>query len=73
MHKRRPTIPAPLVVAAGAAESSEFRRQSMLLADAWSPQVNALLMLPDLNHFGVVDAFAERGQPLYEHALALFS
>ena len=72
VHKRKPTISAPLVIAAGAAESSEFRRQSMLLADAWSPQVRSLLMLPDLNHFSVVDAFAERGQPLYEQALALF-
>jgi arylformamidase len=72
VHKLRPTIPAPLLVAAGAAETSEFRRQSMLLADAWSPQVRSLLMLPDLNHFTVVDAFSERGQPLYEQALALF-
>ena len=70
--QRKPTIAAPLVVAAGAAESSEFRRQSRLLADAWSPQVRSLLMLPELNHFSVVDAFAERGQPLYEETLALF-
>ena len=72
LHRRQPTIRAPLVVAAGAAESSEFRRQSRLLADAWSAQVRSLLTLPDANHFSVVDAFAERGQPLYEEALALF-
>ncbi|MEO7741623.1 MAG: alpha/beta hydrolase [Usitatibacter sp.] len=72
IHKRPPTIAAPLVVAAGAAESSEFRRQSVLLAEAWKPQVRSLLLLPDLNHFSVVDAFAERGQPLYEETLALF-
>ena len=72
VHGRRPTIPAPLVVAAGGAESSEFQRQSRLLAQAWKPQVRSLLLLPDLNHFSVVDAFAERGQPLYEETLALF-
>ena len=72
VHKLKPTIPAPLVVAAGIRESSEFRRQSLLLADAWGPQVRSLLMLPDLNHFTVVDAFAERSQPLYEDTLALF-
>ena len=69
---RRPTIAAPLVVAAGAAESSEFVRQSRLIADAWAPQVRSLLLLPGLNHFSVVDAFSERGQPLYEATLALF-
>ena len=66
------TLDAPLVVAAGAAESSEFQRQSRLLAEAWSPQVKSLLLLPGLNHFSIVDAFAERGQPLYEETLALF-
>jgi arylformamidase len=63
---------APLVVAAGAAESSEFQRQSRLLAQAWHPQVKSLLMLPGLDHFAIVDSFAERGQPLYDATLALF-
>jgi len=70
---KRPTIPAPMVVAAGADESSEFRRQSTLLAQAWKPQVEALMLLPGLNHFSVVDAMAERGAPLYEATLALFT
>jgi arylformamidase len=73
LHDKRPTLRAPLVVAAGAAESSEFRRQSRCLADAWGTQVKALMLLPSLNHFSVVDAFAERGQPLYEAALELFA
>lgn len=73
LHDKRPTIAAPLVVAAGGAESSEFQRQSRLLAEAWAPQVRSLLLPPDLNHFSIVDAFAERGQPLYESALALFA
>ena len=66
------TVAAPLVIAAGANESSEFVRQSKLLADAWAPQARSLLLLPGLNHFSVVDAFSERGQPLYEQTLALF-
>ena len=69
---RPSTIGAPLVVAAGAAESSEFRRQSQVLADAWAGQVRSLLLLPGHNHFSVVDAFSERGQPLFESTLALF-
>jgi arylformamidase len=73
LERRKPTIAAPLVIAAGGAESSEFRRQSRLLADAWRAQVKVLLLLPGLNHFSIVDAFAERGQPLFEETLKLLS
>jgi arylformamidase len=72
LFDKKPTIAAPLVIAAGGAESSEFLRQSRLLAESWKPQVAALQILPGLNHFSIVDAFAERGQPLYEATLALF-
>ena len=72
LHDVQPTVAAPLVIAAGGDESSEFQRQSRLLARAWAPRVKALLILPGLNHFSIVDAFAERGQPLYEATLALF-
>lgn len=72
LFDKRPTIAAPVVAAAGAAESSEFQRQTRLLAESWKPQVKSLLLLPGLDHFSVVDAFAERGQPLYEETLALF-
>jgi arylformamidase len=69
---KKPTLAAPLVIAAGAAESSEFQRQSRLLAEAWQPQLRSLLLLPGLNHFNIVDSFAERGQPLHDATLALF-
>jgi arylformamidase len=71
LFDKRATLRAPMVVAAGAGESSEFRRQSRCLADAWSTQVKALLLLPGLNHFTVLDAFAERGQPLFDATLNL--
>jgi len=72
LRSRRPTVPAPLVVAVGASESSEFIRQSRELADAWKKTVKSLLVLPGYHHFSVVDAFAERGQPLHEATLGLF-
>jgi arylformamidase len=72
LQDKKPTIEAPLVIAVGGAESSEFQRQSRLLADAWRPRVKSHLVLPGLNHFSIVDSFAERGQPLYEATLALF-
>jgi arylformamidase len=72
LYDKRPVIQAPLVVAAGADESSEFRRQTQLLAAAW-PTVSSTLVLPSLNHFSIVDAFTERSQPPYEATLALFA
>ena len=72
LYDKTPVIPAPLVVAVGGRESDEFKRQSKLVADAWKPQVREHLVLPDLHHFSVVDAFAERSNPLYEGTLALF-
>jgi arylformamidase len=70
---KKPTVPAPIVVAAGAEESAEFQRQSTDFAQAWQPHVKSLMLLPGLHHFSVVDAFAERGAALYEAALALFA
>jgi arylformamidase len=72
LHDKRPVVAAPLVVAAGADESAEFQRQSRLIAGAWGGQVRSLLLLPGLNHFSVVDAFAERGSRLNSATLALF-
>ncbi len=72
LHDRLPTIAAPLVVAVGGRESSEFIRQSRLIADRWSAQVRSLQILPGLHHFSILDALAERGQPLHSATLALF-
>jgi arylformamidase len=73
LHDKKPTLAAPLVIAAGGDESAEFRRQSQLLAQSWSAQVKSVLIAPGYNHFSIVDAFGERGQPLYEETLALFA
>ena len=70
---KAPSIRVPLVVAAGGDESSEFRRQSRALADAWRSQVRELLLPAGLNHFSIVDAFAERGQPVFESSRGLLA
>ena len=72
LHDRRPTLAAPLVVAVGGAESDEFIRQSRRIAARWAPQARGPLVLPALHHFSVLDALAERGQPLHAATLALF-
>lgn len=71
LYDKDKTLEAPLVIAAGGDESSEFRRQSQLIAEKWAPQVKSLLILPGLNHFSIVDGFAERSQPLHEATLEL--
>ena len=72
LYTRKPTLSAPLVIAVGGSESSEFVRQSQVLNDAWQSIVKSFLVLPGYNHFSVVDAFAERGQPLHDATLDLF-
>jgi arylformamidase len=72
LMQARPTIAAPLVVAAGGAETAEFQRQSREFAAAWAPQARGCLLHPGLNHFTILDAFIERGQPLHQATLALF-
>lgn len=71
LYDKRPTLAAPLLVAAGGAESSEFRRQSTLLAEKWAPQARPAILLPGINHFSIVDAFAERGNVVHEETLKL--
>jgi arylformamidase len=69
LYDKATTINAPLVVAAGGDESSEFQRQSRLIAEKWAPQARPAILLPGVNHFSIVDAFAERGQPLHQAVL----
>lgn len=73
-------LPAPQVRAgrgqieafAGGIESSEFRRQTRILQDAWGKKaVPVCEELPGLNHFTVVDALADPGHRLHARALGL--
>jgi arylformamidase len=58
--------------AVGAQESSEFHRQSELLAEHW-PQAcqHPLIDVPDCNHFSVCEAFAAPGSVLFEATRSL--
>lgn len=73
LYDQRPAIDAPLVVAVGGAESGEFIRQSRLIADRWAAQVRSLQVLPVLHHFSILEALAERGQPLHAATLELLA
>ncbi len=58
---------APLWRAVGAQESSEFHRQSELIAAHWPSAANSGLMdVPGCNHLSVCDAMAMPGNVLFE-------
>jgi arylformamidase len=70
-----PRVEAPLIIATGNNESSEFRRQAKLLYDAW-PSVcqvqRAGLVYPaGLHHFSIVEKFADPAHDLHKRMLAL--
>ena len=72
----RPLIKAPLFLAAGASETSEFVRQTQLLWDAW-PEIRPSgmrgpLMIDDIHHFGVLDCLADPSHRLFRETMRLF-
>ena len=71
-----PRTHAPLVIAVGADETSEFLRQSRILWDRWPanrpPGMNAPLFIPERNHFSVVADYADPESELTRATLALF-
>ena len=55
----KPSRPVPVVTAVGAEESNEFRRQCMLLRECWPHCVREPIVVPCLNHFSILDSFAQ--------------
>ncbi len=61
-----------LTAVVGGAESAEFLRQNQLIQTSWGRGVVAVCeVLPELNHFSVLEALAEPGSRLHDLALAL--
>ena len=56
-----------LVAAVGGDESSEFLRQSRVIAEAWAKAglETECLVVPGTNHFSVVDELAKPGSALF--------
>jgi arylformamidase len=71
-----PRSRAPLALAVGADETSEFIRQTRILWDAWPqnrpPRAEGPLLIRARNHFEVVVDFADAESELTRAALALF-
>lgn len=69
-------VNAPMLVACGADETSEFLRQSQLLWDAWPgirrPREGGPLFVPDRHHYSIVLDHADPQSALTQSLLALF-
>ncbi len=67
----RPSTPNPLIIAVGEAESAEYHAQSQALAEAWSIQPNmmSVQVIPDANHFSVLEALAQTDGLLFQAIL----
>lgn len=66
-----PATRAPLALAVGGLESSEFKRQNALLAQRWKPVLTATIPMPGTDHFTVVDGLADPGNALFAGAKSM--
>ena len=72
----KPRIRAPLFLAAGASETSEFVRQTQLMWNAWPDArpsgMKKPMLIDGVNHFGVLDCLADTSHPLFTETMRLF-
>jgi arylformamidase len=66
-----PATGAPLYTAVGCLESSEFKRQTRLIAQRWPDNFVRDVPAPLANHLTVMDEFAHPGSALFDAAIAL--
>jgi len=60
-----PATRAPLALAVGGLESSEFKRQNALLAQRWKPVLAGTIPMPGRDHFTVVDGLGDPANALF--------
>ncbi|MDH3319333.1 MAG: alpha/beta hydrolase [Betaproteobacteria bacterium] len=63
-----PATRAPLALAVGGLESSEFKRQNALLAQRWKPVLAGNIAMPGTDHFTVIDGLADPANALFAGA-----
>lgn len=65
------TLTVPLEIVVGAAETSEFVRQSNLLNRWWQRIATSTEAVPAMNHFTIVDHFADPSTATFKRALRI--
>ena len=63
-----PATRAPLYLAVGGLESSEFKRQNALLAQRWKAVLGGDVAMPGKDHFTVIDGLADPASALFAGA-----
>jgi arylformamidase len=66
-----PATSAPAYTAVGGLESSEFRRQTALIGDAWKRNLVRQVPMPGWHHLSVVDELANPASPLFDAAVEM--
>src|SRR5262249_26321029 len=66
-----PATKAPLYTAVGGLESSEFKRQTALLAKRWRDNVVRDVPMDGFNHLTVIEELANPASPLFDAAIEL--
>lgn len=67
----QPAPGAPLELLFGGAETSEFHRQSALMATAWPGLARPAISVPGKHHFNVVEQIGHHGTPVFDAVLRL--
>jgi arylformamidase len=70
-----PVCPCPMAIAVGAGESDEFIAQSEALYFSWQKHnvPMELLRLPAINHYSIVESFADKNSSLHAAMLQLMN
>jgi arylformamidase len=68
---REPTSNTPLELLVGGDETSEFHRQSALMAAAWPRLARAPISVPGRHHFDVVEEIGRHGTAVFDAVLRL--
>ncbi len=66
-----PKVASRLITAVGGNESTEFKRQNRLIADAWPHCFHRDVSLPGRHHLAAVEALGDSSHPLFNVTLKL--
>jgi arylformamidase len=73
VHAKTPPRTGSTAILWGARETDEFKRQSLLLHNAWRGSIGELISMeiPDEHHYGVMHALGQDGSTVFQIALKL--
>jgi arylformamidase len=71
--RREPIAGVPLYAAVGELENAEFQRQTRVLCEAWQPLLRRKLVLPGVDHFTILDHFADPGSALFSTVVEMMA